>query len=639
MKFGILIATRGHPERVAAVIGSARMLSSGQHDLEFLVACDDDDVLTPAYQFHGTVNLSIAPRPLGPGRCWNRCLALTDAEVVIALPDDGIIATPHWDVICAQHFATVDPRLGVLAWSESNSPNQATVLMCHRKWIDQARFLDERFPFWFADTAISETYSFVTGQLLAPHPGLQFVCRPGNSNPRMRDMALWWGLFGATRAERLATAEKIREAIGWDAPPNLGELVAGWQERDRQGLPLSQEIARTLKRRAPVDSTYLRARAHAARYLRGGQTIGLCMIVKNEVTIIERCLMSVMGFIDHWTIVDTGSTDGTPEKILRVMKDIPGCLYERPWVDFAHNRSEALFLARDRADYSLIMDADDVLEVPDGARIPLLETDSVTVDINYDPIRYARPQLVSNKLPWRYRGAIHEFLFTEESKTQGHMTGITIRVGSDGARRKDPEVFKRDVALIKRALETETDEMLLARYQFYLGMSYKDAGMPEEAIEAFRKRATMGHWAEESYVGLLLTARFIEMMGKPDEEVIEAYSAAQAAFPHRAEALHGLSRFLRFKARYQEAYDGAKAALAIPMPQGALFMETWIYEYGLLDELSVSAYWSGHYKEAAEACERLLAENKIPADIRPRVLENLRFSREKAGGLHLVAAE
>ena len=636
MKFAIIIATRGHPERVATVIGSARMLASGQHDLEFLVACDDDDKLTPFYQFHGAVNLSIAPQPLGPGQCWNRCLALTEAEVVIALPDDGIIATPHWDIICAQHFATVDPRLGVLAWTESNSPNQATVLMCHRKWIEQTGFLDERFPFWFADTAIAETYSFVTGQPLAPHPGLQFVCRPGNSNPRMRDMALWWTLFGTTRNDRLATAEKIRQSLGWDPPPNLGEIVSGWQERDRQGLPLSQEIVRNLKRRAPIDATYLRSRASAAKYLRGGQAIGLCMIVKNEAAIIERCLMSVMGVIDHWTIIDTGSTDGTQDVIRRVLKDIPGRLEEKPWVDFSTNRSEALEFARDAADYSLIMDADDVLEVPDGNSIPRLETDSVTVDINYDPIRYARPQLVSNRLSWRYRGAIHEFLFAEESKTQGHLQGITIRVGSDGARRKDPEVFKRDVELIKRAMETETDPMLLTRYQFYLGMSYKDAGMPEEAIEAFRKRAKMEGWAEESYVGLLLAARFLLAQEKPDAEVIEAFAAAHAAFPHRAEALHDLSRFLRFKGRYQEAYEGAKAALTLPTPQGSLFMEAWIYDYGLLDELSVSGYWAGHYKEAAEACERLLTENKHPSEMRQRVLDNLKFAREKAG-IHLAA--
>ena len=38
------------------------------------------------------------------------------------------------------------------------------------------------------------------------------------------------------------------------------------------------------------------------------KTINLCMIVKNEAHVIERCLASVLPLIDKWSIVDTGST-------------------------------------------------------------------------------------------------------------------------------------------------------------------------------------------------------------------------------------------------------------------------------------------------------------------------------------------
>ncbi len=75
------------------------------------------------------------------------------------------------------------------------------------------------------------------------------------------------------------------------------------------------------------------------------QTICLTMIVKNEAHVIQRCLATVRPIIDHWVIVDTGSTDGTQDIIRAAMADMPGSLVERPWVDFAHNRSEALRLA------------------------------------------------------------------------------------------------------------------------------------------------------------------------------------------------------------------------------------------------------------------------------------------------------
>ncbi|MCJ2050481.1 glycosyltransferase, partial [Methylobacterium sp. J-070] len=50
------------------------------------------------------------------------------------------------------------------------------------------------------------------------------------------------------------------------------------------------------------------------------------MIVKNEAHVIRRCLESVRPIIDHWVIVDTGSTDGTEEVIRAALADVPGTL-------------------------------------------------------------------------------------------------------------------------------------------------------------------------------------------------------------------------------------------------------------------------------------------------------------------------
>ena len=94
-----------------------------------------------------------------------------------------------------------------------------------------------------------------------------------------------------------------------------------------------------------------------------GQRICLNMIVKNEARVIRRCLDSVRPIIDRWIIVDTGSTDGTQDIIREHLRDLPGELHERTWRDFAYNRSEALDLARGQCDYTLIIDADDSLEI------------------------------------------------------------------------------------------------------------------------------------------------------------------------------------------------------------------------------------------------------------------------------------
>ena len=141
-----------------------------------------------------------------------------------------------------------------------------------------------------------------------------------------------------------------------------------------------------------------------------GKTVCLNMIVKNEATIITRCLASVKPLIDYWVIVDTGSSDGTQRIIREFMKDVPGELYERPWKNFEHNRNEALELAKGKADYILIMDADDKLEFDRNFRLPQLTCDSYRMQIKLGGATYQRHHVIKENLPWRWVGVVHETL-------------------------------------------------------------------------------------------------------------------------------------------------------------------------------------------------------------------------------------
>ena len=58
-------------------------------------------------------------------------------------------------------------------------------------------------------------------------------------------------------------------------------------------------------------------------------TISLCMIVKNEEEVLERCLNSLKGLMDEIIIVDTGSTDSTKEIAARYTDKI----YDFSWCD------------------------------------------------------------------------------------------------------------------------------------------------------------------------------------------------------------------------------------------------------------------------------------------------------------------
>ena len=363
-----------------------------------------------------------------------------------------------------------------------------------------------------------------------------------------------------------------------------------------------------------------------------GQSICLCMIVKDEAPVIRRCLDLVRPIIDYWVIVDTGSTDGTQAIIRDYLKGLPGELHERPWQDFAYNRLEALTLARTLGDYSLIIDADDILEIPDGFQLPELTADAYMVDIDNPPLRYRRIQLVRNSLPWHYRGVLHEVVVCEGSQPEGYLP-IIMRCSKDGARQNTSDTYRKDSETLESALQTEFDPWMRSRYIFYLAQSYRYCGESEKALQNYLARAELGFWQEEVFESLLNAARIKEALGHPEQEVIETYLRATNAVPTRAEALHGASRFCRNRNRFEEGYQLAKRGLVISQPSGALVVEPWIYEYGLLDELAVNGYWSGHYQDCLNACETLLASGKCPPNERDRVTANADFARQKLEGL------
>ncbi len=357
-------------------------------------------------------------------------------------------------------------------------------------------------------------------------------------------------------------------------------------------------------------------------------TVCLNMIVKNEAPVIRRCLDSVRSIIDYWVIVDTGSTDGTQDIIREHLKDVPGELHERPWKDFAHNRSEALALARPLGGYSLIIDADDTLEIPSGFQLPELTADSYMLDFHDAGVSYQRIQLVRNSLPWRYRGVLHEYLECDGAQPAGHL-GIVMRRNHDGARRRDPETYRKDAQILQHALQTETDPFLIARYTFYLAQSRRDLGDKSNAIVAYLRRAELGYWDQEVFCSLYQAAKQKDELGHDRDEVIALYLRASDATPVRAEALHGASRACRLAGRNQEGCEIAKRGLALTAPMDGLFVEPWIYDYGLLDEYAVNAYWTGQYLDSLDACVKLLSSPVCPAEHRARFTANAKSALDK----------
>lgn len=348
-----------------------------------------------------------------------------------------------------------------------------------------------------------------------------------------------------------------------------------------------------------------------------GQTVCLSMIVRNEAHVIRRCLDSVRPVIDHWVIVDTGSTDGTQDIVRAALGDLPGALVERPWVDFASNRTEALSLARPHADYSLIIDADDALIDPERFVMPRLSAAGYQLEIVDGASRYWRIQLVDNRKDWRYRGVLHEFLecLGDPSVTT---LPLAIRRGNDGARHLDHRTESRDIAVLEGALAVEDDPFMIARYTFYLASAYRDGGEPRKAVEYYLKRADLGYWNEEIYISLLCAADLMEALNEPDEAVLALYDRMIPICPARAEARLGASRFCRRRKSFAAGYRYAESGLALPLPREGISLHPWVYSYGLREEFSANAFQMGQLRACLSACLDILKQSDVPGEVLSR---------------------
>jgi glycosyltransferase involved in cell wall biosynthesis len=338
------------------------------------------------------------------------------------------------------------------------------------------------------------------------------------------------------------------------------------------------------------------------------------MIVKDEAHVICRCLESVKPLIDSWLIVDTGSTDGTQDIIREFLKDIPGELHERPWVNFAHNRNEALELARDKADYLLFMDADDILTyAPNYVRPETFDKEGYYLKIYYSGTTYDRVQLINTQVNWRWEGVVHEVIYYPDVRNCGYLDGVVMKIIGGGGRSQDQNKFLKDIAMLEDDLEKNPNN---ARSVFYLAQSYRDGNFFEKAIELYETRVEMGGWDEEVFWSLYQIAALQERLGKDRETVLAAYSRAFNYRPSRAEPMYRIASYQRRQGYPYHAYLIANLGMKIPLPRDLIFVESWIYDFGLGLEYALCCHQLKRYEECFNTCLALLSNPRIPDDIR-----------------------
>ena len=344
-------------------------------------------------------------------------------------------------------------------------------------------------------------------------------------------------------------------------------------------------------------------------------TICLNMIVKNESAIIEKCLASAKPFIDYWVIVDTGSNDGTQQIIQKFMKDIPGELHEKPWVGFDHNRTEALELAKNKADYLLFVDADEEIVVPSNFTLPALEKDYYLATFKDKELLCSRIFLVSTRRDWKYVGAMHEQLSSTSAQTYALLKDLCCNRKTDlSARSQDSKKYHKDAQILEEALRKDP---LNTRNIFYLAQSYLNAKEYNLALQNYQKRSVMGGDEQEVFWSLFLTGAIERELNFPFEMVVSSYQKAYQNRPTRVEPLVHLCNYLIDSNQMIVAYCIGKLAITISYPEGEVGgnIELSAYQYGSRLALAKAALGLGKYEEAQSLLEVVSLHKNLPEDV------------------------
>ena len=359
------------------------------------------------------------------------------------------------------------------------------------------------------------------------------------------------------------------------------------------------------------------------------------MIVKNESEVIERGLRAVLPYMHSWCSVDTGSTDDTKEIIERVAADmgVRGVLYDRPWVNFAHNRSEALRLCREQAppvNHMFMIDADDIFHGPATARKLVIPKDVDALQVKCvmggNAVFY-RLQCFSTHCDWLYKGVLHEYpdVGVENGKPRKVGSGDDLQcwidVRTEGCRSKNPKKYEDDAVQLDAELAKTPND---TRYQFYAAQSWRDAGNHAFALERYVKRAEMTTgYVEEQYVALLNAIRLTPSL--PDA-VKYAWKALDIN-RQRREATTAL--FCRAREHPPSTWTQELFSLGLATEvmgsrtvlQSFLFAESPAYAWSFADEFSIICFFTGHKHLSIKlATEALLA---APEAHKPRINKNM----------------
>ena len=350
--------------------------------------------------------------------------------------------------------------------------------------------------------------------------------------------------------------------------------------------------------------------------------ISLCLIVKNEESVLERCISSMREAADEIVIVDTGSTDRTKE-IAKELADVYG---EFEWIDdFAAARNYAFSLAT--GEWIMWCDADDILKEGDAKRWRA-EVERITsenqdiVGINA-PYIYAHDSVGTGEMPnFRYHrlriikkgagswtGRVHEYIKHDSKKTTTTDAVDFHHYRDEG---KGTQNTARNLRILEKVV-SEASEDEKPRYLFYLGKEYVYNGRLDDAIRTFERYIPLSNWIPEKHRAMYELAVCYQRL--KDIPMAKEYAARAIALDEDYVDPYVLLGIIAYnEKRWTDVVKWMQSAMRCKPPVTLFFDYVPYLTWVPLDYLSI-AYWNLRRADLALDCVRKALEYR-PEDSR-----------------------
>jgi tetratricopeptide (TPR) repeat protein len=278
-------------------------------------------------------------------------------------------------------------------------------------------------------------------------------------------------------------------------------------------------------------------------------SVVVSMIVRNEETVLRRCLDSIAPYVEAISIVDTGSTDSTvdiaesyAQHVSKFYDANAGGQTNGALLSFADARNRALSVAENHIDssspFTMWLDASDVViggdrlaAAIDHSKIPEIARAGGACHLCFDTEMLNHKERVVQRFTrervfcrgkYEWRGRVHEVLHAKGGPAHEAFSPLVViqRPFREGPRR-DPD---RNLRILRKLVEG--GEEPTARNVFHLGREYADRGEYAAARKWLLLYTQISQFEDEKASALLLLSELAAARLDLDEALQHALHAS-----------------------------------------------------------------------------------------------------------------